>query len=87
MDFTGIIGIVASVFTASSLLPQLIKLLKEKKAEAISLGMLAVLLVGLVLWVWYGVLKKDLILIISNSFSILINILTVIFSLKYKKDI
>ena len=33
MTFTEIIGIAAGVFTASSLIPQVVKTLKEKKAE------------------------------------------------------
>jgi len=82
---TQIIGIAASVFTGISLLPQLIKLLKEKKAENVSFGMIAILFVGLILWITYGVFKKDLIIIIANSFSLIINVLIVIFSIIYKK--
>ena len=77
-----IIGIAASACTAASLIPQLTKVLKEKKAENISILMLLVLFVGLGLWIYYGILKKDL--IISNSFSFIINVLLVIFALKYK---
>ena len=84
MDTTTIIGIAASVFTATSLLPQLVKLLKEKKAENISVGMLAVLFTGLALWIWYGSLKKDWIILISNAFSLIINIITLVLTLKYK---
>ncbi|MES2761764.1 MAG: SemiSWEET transporter [Bacteroidota bacterium] len=84
MNLTGIIGVSASVFTATSLIPQLIKLIKEKKSENISLGMMAVLFIGLVLWIWYGFLKEDWIIIISNGFSLMINLITVILSLKYK---
>lgn len=84
MDFTTIIGIGASAFTATSLLPQLVKLLKEKKSEDISIGMLAVLFIGLSLWIYYGCLKKDWIIIVSNSFSLAINLITVVLSLKYK---
>ena len=84
MDLTTGIGIGASIFTATSLLPQLIKLLKEKKAEDISLGMLAILFIGLALWIYYGCLKKDWIIIISNSFSMAINLITAGVSIKYK---
>ncbi len=86
MTQTEIIGIGASIFTGGSLLPQLVKLVKEKDPENISMGMMAVLFIGLVFWVYYGVLKDDLIIIISNSFSMLVNIITVILSLKYKKS-
>jgi MtN3 and saliva related transmembrane protein len=81
-----IIGIAAGVFTAASMLPQLIKLIKEKKAEDISLPMLFILFSGLCLWIWYGSLKGDLAIIGTNAFSLVINILVLIFSIKYKKN-
>ena len=80
-----LIGIGASVFTAVSSIPQLVKLIKEKKAEDISLIMFMVLLTGLGLWTYYGFLKNDWILICSNAFSLLINLSVLILALKYKK--
>lgn len=80
----GYIGIVAGVFTSISLLPQLIKILREKRAEDISYGMLAVLLVGLACWIWYGILREDLPIIVTNSFSVFINLLVIFFTIKYK---
>jgi MtN3 and saliva related transmembrane protein len=86
MELTNYIGIVAGICTAVSLLPQLFKIIKEKKAENISYFMLFILLTGLALWVWYGVLKNDYPLIITNSFSFLVNILVILFTIKYKKN-
>ncbi len=86
MNTETIIGMAASACTAASMIPQLIKVIKEKKSENVSLLMLIVLFVGLGLWVYYGSLKNDLIIIISNSFSLVINILLAFFSIKYKKD-
>ncbi len=80
-----VIGIAASACTAASLVPQLTKVLKEKKAENVSLWMLLVLFIGLGLWIYYGILKEDLIIIFSNSFSFIVNVLLVIFTIKYKK--
>jgi len=85
MNTETIIGVAASACTAASLIPQLLKVLKEKKAENVSLWMLLVLFVGLGLWVYYGILKNDLIIIISNAFSFIINSLLAIFAIKYKK--
>ncbi len=79
-----IIGIAASACTAASLIPQLIKVVKEKKAANISMGMLLILFVGLGLWIYYGILKQDLIIITANAFSFVINLLLAIFALKYK---
>ena len=78
------VGIVAGILTGVSLLPQLIKIIKEKKASSISFGMLAVLLAGLCGWILYGVLKKDYPIIVTNSFSLLTNIIIVVFTAKYK---
>ena len=81
------VGICASVLSAVSMLPQLIKIAKEKKAEAISLPMLSVLLLGLSTWIVYGVMKEDVIIIVSNSISVGLNVATIILSLKYKEDV
>ena len=67
------IGIAAGVFTGISLLPQLIKLVKEKKSQDISIGMLICLLIGLALWVVYGIKKQDWPITVTNSFSLLVN--------------
>ena len=80
-----IVGLIASILSASSMLPQLVKIIKEKNADSISLGMIILIICGLSTWVYYGVLKSDWIIIGSNAFAVLINILMVIFSLKYKK--
>lgn len=79
-----IIGIAAGVCTSVSLLPQLIKMIKEKKATDISVVMLITLLTGLVLWIWYGILKKDLPIIVTNGVSLLLNILIIILRQYYK---
>lgn len=85
MDSTQIIGIAAGIFTATSLLPQVIKTLKEKKAEDVSLLMLLVLQAGLILWIIYGFKREDMPIIITNCFSLLVNITMVILRIRYKK--
>ena len=80
------VGIAAGIFTSVSLLPQLIKLLREKKAQEISIPFLATLLLGLCLWIWYGIMKKDIPIIATNSFSVVMNLLMIIYGIKYKKE-
>lgn len=55
------------------MIPQLIKVLKEKDVENLSWGMITVLLTGVSLWVVYGFMKNELPIIISNGFSVLVN--------------
>lgn len=85
MNLMMIIGILASIGTGTALLPQLIKIVKEKKTDDISLVMLAFLFTGLSLWVYYGFLKGDWIIIISNIFSLTVNICIVVLTLRYKR--
>jgi len=84
MNTETIIGVAASTCTAASLIPQLTKVVREKKAENVSLWMLLVLFAGLGLWVYYGILKNDWIIIVSNSFSFIVNLLLAVFTIKYK---
>jgi MtN3 and saliva related transmembrane protein len=79
------VGVIAGVFTAVSLLPQLIKLIRNKKAEDISLFFLFTLFCGLGLWIWYGVLRNDIPIIATNAFSLIVNTLMIILGIKYKR--
>lgn len=79
------IGIAAGVLTAFSMLPQLIKVIKEKKVEDLSVLMLVVLMSGLILWVVYGFIRNDPPLIYTNIFSVLVNAALVFFRIKYSR--
>lgn len=83
-NFILIIGIAAGVLTAVSMLPQVIKTIKEKKAEHVSPLMLIILISGVALWVVYGIMKKDLPIIFTNSFSVLINVTMLLLRWKYR---
>ncbi len=80
-----VLGLVAGGITSVAMMPQLIKVIKEKNAEDISVVMLLVLITGLSLWVWYGILQNELPIILSNSFSVLVNITLLICCMMYKK--
>ena len=81
---TNAIGIIAGIFTSVSLLPQLIKMIKEQKAGDISVWMFVILLLGLALWVTYGIQKEDWPIIITNSFSFVANVTILILNIIFK---
>jgi MtN3 and saliva related transmembrane protein len=83
MDLTQVTGIVAGIFTASSLLPQVIKTLKEKRAEEVSKAMLGTLMCGVSLWIVYGFMRGDLPIIVTNCFSLMVNITMMTLRIKY----
>ena len=85
MNWTQIIGLGAGFLTALSLIPQVVKTLKEKKAEDVSLLTLFVLQAGIILWIVYGFKRNDFPIILTNSISLLVNITMVIIGIRYKK--
>ena len=87
METVTVIGILASIFTGISMLPQLIKIVKEKKAKDVSVLMPVILIIGIGSWIYYGILKEDLIIIISNSVSFLLTVALIFFSVKYKQKL
>ena len=80
-----VLGLVAGGITSVAMMPQLIKVIKEKNAEDISVVMLLVLITGLSLWVWYGILQNEVPIILSNSFAVLVNITLLICCMMFKK--
>ncbi|MEP7252149.1 MAG: SemiSWEET transporter [Ginsengibacter sp.] len=85
MDITQVIGIIAGIFTGISLLPQLFKIIREKKTEDISTWMLLILMGGLALWIVYGILITNWPIVITNAFSLLVNIIILVLRSKFKR--
>lgn len=83
MDKMFLIGIIAGILTSASMVPQLIKIIKEKDAQNVSLIMIIVLTSGVSLWIYYGILREDWPIIVTNCFSVLVNTLILIFRIKY----
>jgi MtN3 and saliva related transmembrane protein len=83
MNTTQCIGIAAGVLTSVSMLPQLIKIIKERKAHDVSIVMLLVLMAGLAMWATYGFMREDWPIIVTNGFSFLLNSVVLFFRIKF----
>lgn len=86
MDFVQILGLTAGLLTSISSLPQLLKILKEKKVENVSKLMFWVLVAGVGLWAVYGFMKNDLPIIITNILSLIINFIVLVLRYKYSRN-
>ncbi|ADQ80383.1 glutathione synthetase [Paludibacter propionicigenes WB4] len=62
-----IIGYFAGFCTAIAQFPQAIKVIKTNDTKSISLGMYFIMTLGITLWFLYGVLLKNLPMIIANG--------------------
>ncbi|SDM11812.1 SemiSWEET transporter [Chryseobacterium taihuense] len=69
-----ILGLIAGGLTSIASMPQLIKVIKTRNVEDLSWLMLVILITGLSLWVWYGILQNELPIILSNAFAVLVNV-------------
>jgi MtN3 and saliva related transmembrane protein len=69
MDVT-VIGGAAGFLTSIAIIPQMIKTWKTRHARDLSLWQQIIIIAGLALWLYYGVLLGDLPLILSNSFTL-----------------
>jgi MtN3 and saliva related transmembrane protein len=79
-----IIGFIAAFFTTFSMMPQVIRIWRLKEARDISLWMPIMILIGSVLWLIYGIMIKQMPVIIANSVSALISIFTLVASIRYR---
>ncbi|CAD0008134.1 SemiSWEET family sugar transporter [Flavobacterium salmonis] len=86
MNFTDIMGLFAGFCVTVSVIPQIIKVWKTKKVKQISLLTFSVLTFGIVIWVVYGILKKDFPIIITNSISLFLNLIMVYFIIYYERE-
>lgn len=77
-----IIGYTAGFLTVINLIPQLIKIIKNKSSKNISVVSYTILSTALILWIIYAFMKKDIELIITNCLSLCVTT-SIIFSSFY----
>ena len=70
MDMTTVVGGFAALGTTVSYFPQLLKCWKTGEAGDLSFTMFAILAAGVALWVAYGFLKQDYVIVTSNVVSL-----------------
>jgi MtN3 and saliva related transmembrane protein len=62
-----IVGTTAAFFTTFAYAPQTFKTLKTQNTKGISTAMYLMCMVGVLMWVGYGLFKQDWILVVSNA--------------------
>ncbi|MFP4403627.1 MAG: SemiSWEET transporter [Nanoarchaeota archaeon] len=83
MDYILLIGLVAACLTTFSFLPQIIKIIKTKTTDDLSLKMYIILSIGFFLWLVYGILSKEIPIIFANLLSFSFGIIILFFIVKY----
>jgi MtN3 and saliva related transmembrane protein len=70
MDSTILIGLVAGALTTSSSIPQAVKIIQTKSAKDVSAAFFALMSLGMMLWLIYGIFRADIALVLWNAVSL-----------------
>lgn len=84
MNFVEILGYAAGVVTCLTFLPQVIKTWKEKSARDISLMMFVIAAVNETMWIVYGALLNNWVIILTNAIVLSMSLIMLYFKLTYK---
>ncbi len=79
-------GILASIFALSSTVPQIIKGVKTKKMDDVSVWLILSLIVGLSLWVIYGIGISDVVIVGGNTVGVSLNVVLLFLKFRYSRN-
>ena len=81
-----ILGLTAGTITSFTFIPQVIQIWKTKSAKDLSIVMLLFLIVGVSMWLSYGILIKDAAIIYTNSMVLAMSLIMLFFKFKFKQQ-
>ena len=80
-----IIGIIAGILVMSSSIPQIMKSYKKKKMSDVSFYLMILIASGLFLWIIYGLIRSDPVIIGTNAAGLCLNVTLLIMKIRYDK--
>lgn len=83
MGLTVLIGLAAAGLTASSYIPQIIKMWKTKSVDDVSTAMFAIIFTGYILWLTYGFMANSLPVIVANIFCVTFTLIIIVFKIRF----
>ncbi|HCW32193.1 MAG: hypothetical protein UT55_C0060G0004 [Candidatus Peregrinibacteria bacterium GW2011_GWE2_39_6] len=83
MTSATLIGSLAAIITTSSLFPQVVKTIKTKNTKSISLLMYSFFLIGVILWLIYGLLLHNWPIILANSVTVCTSLIILTLKIKH----
>lgn len=80
---TIILGYIATFLINIAYVPQVVKTIKTKNVEGLSLMMFTILILAGILWIIYGVLLNSFPLIICNGVNVIQSCILLFYKIKY----
>ena len=85
-ELSSYVGGIAAILASLSYIPQVRKAWPRGSTKDLSLGMLAALTLGLGLWIVYGVLRGDWVIITANAIGATLAAIVLGFKLRDKRQ-
>ncbi|MBW9118126.1 SemiSWEET transporter [Rhizobium cauense] len=82
MDLGLVVGYAASICSVSSFIPQTVKVFRSKDTAAISAWMYILTVTGFALWTWFGVVRSEIPIILTNATCFLLSASILLMKLK-----
>jgi MtN3 and saliva related transmembrane protein len=79
-----IIGLIAATLTTGAFVPQVYKAWRYKSTKDVSMTMYIVLLVGVLLWLFYGIKINSLSIILANVVTTVFIVIIIVLKLRHK---
>ena len=83
LPIVDMVGTAAGLCSMGSFVPQLIKIVRERRAEGVSLRTYLVTVTGFCLWIAYGCLLGSWPIAVSNSVSLLLSAAILVLTWRY----
>lgn len=80
---TEVVGTLAALCSMASFTPQIVKILRERRAEGVSLRMFIITTTGFVLWTAYGALLGSWPIMVSNTVCLLLSGSILVLRMRY----
>ena len=85
MSAIEILGLAAGTITSITFLPQVIQIWKTKSVKDLSLQMLLLLILGVGMWLTYGIIILNVAIIYTNSMVLTMSLIMLYFKWKFNK--
>jgi len=85
MALSTYIGSIAAICTTLAFIPQAVHSYKTRDLSGISLPMYSIFTLGVAMWLFYGILKQDIPIIIANAITFALSAMILILKIKEKR--
>lgn len=67
MPWHQVMGLIAACLTTAAFVPQALRVIRTKQTRDLSLATYLLFVIGILMWLAYGVIERDLPMIVANA--------------------